>query len=90
MYSSRLVLYLFIDLLRLFTENFNALVYKNGQAGITKCSVTITFDNRDKKNRPLNYDSFDEIIVRRQVFRSFADLYSKIYSMLLMGALLIL
>ena len=26
-----------------------ALVYKNGQAGVTKASVSITFDNRDKK-----------------------------------------
>ena len=25
------------------------LIYKNGQAGVTKATVSITFDNRDKK-----------------------------------------
>lgn len=29
--------------------NLQELVYKNGQAGITKATVSITFDNRDKK-----------------------------------------
>ena len=43
------------------------LVYKGGQAGITKATVTITFDNRDKKQSPLGYESYDEITVSRQV-----------------------
>lgn len=29
-------------------SNLQDLVYKNGQAGITKASVSITFDNSDK------------------------------------------
>ena len=29
--------------------NLQELVYKNGQAGVTKATVSITFDNRDKK-----------------------------------------
>ena len=43
------------------------LVYKGGQAGVTKATVTITFDNTDKKQSPLGYESFDEITVSRQV-----------------------
>ncbi|XP_038075031.1 structural maintenance of chromosomes protein 2-like [Patiria miniata] len=43
------------------------LVYKGGQAGVTKATVTITFDNRDKKQSPLGYETFDEITVSRQV-----------------------
>ncbi len=43
------------------------LVYKNGQAGITKATVSITFDNRNKKQSPLGYDQYDEIVITRQV-----------------------
>ena len=42
-------------------------MYKNGQAGITKASVSITFDNRDKKNSPMGYEHFDEVVIQRQV-----------------------
>ena len=47
--------------------NLQELVYKNGQAGITKASVSITFDNRDKKNSPVGYEHFDEVVIQRQV-----------------------
>ena len=43
------------------------LVYKSGQAGITKATVTITFDNSDRKQSPLGYDTHDQITVSRQV-----------------------
>ncbi|XP_054275835.1 structural maintenance of chromosomes protein 2 [Macrosteles quadrilineatus] len=42
------------------------LVYKSGQAGVTKASVTITFDNRDTSKSPLGYEKYDEITVTRQ------------------------
>ena len=42
------------------------LVYKNGQAGVTKATVSIIFDNHDKKQKPLGYDH-DEITIARQV-----------------------
>ncbi|XP_065517264.1 structural maintenance of chromosomes protein 2 [Lathamus discolor] len=48
-------------------SNLQDLVYKNGQAGITKATVSITFDNSDKKASPLGYESNDEISVTRQV-----------------------
>ncbi|XP_025958908.2 structural maintenance of chromosomes protein 2 [Dromaius novaehollandiae] len=47
--------------------NFQDLVYKNGQAGITKATVSITFDNSDKKQSPLGFEANDEITVTRQV-----------------------
>ncbi|XP_049626198.1 structural maintenance of chromosomes protein 2 [Suncus etruscus] len=48
-------------------SNLQDLVYKNGQAGITKASVSITFDNSDKKQSPLGFEVLDEIVVTRQV-----------------------
>lgn len=48
-------------------NSLQELVYKGGQAGVTKATVTITFDNTDKKQSPLGYETFDEITVSRQV-----------------------
>ena len=48
--------------------NLQELVYKSGQAGITKATVSITFDNMDKKQSPLGYEQYDEITVTRQVY----------------------
>ncbi|NWZ94574.1 SMC2 protein, partial [Nesospiza acunhae] len=43
------------------------LVYKNGQAGITKATVSIIFDNSNKSQSPLGFEANDEITVTRQV-----------------------
>ncbi|CAK9828217.1 Structural maintenance of chromosomes protein 2 [Anthophora retusa] len=43
------------------------LVYKSGQAGTKKASVTITFDNRDKSSSPMGYEHHEEITITRQV-----------------------
>lgn len=43
------------------------LVYKQGQAGITKATVSITFNNEDKSNSPVGYEHCDKITVTRQV-----------------------
>ncbi|KAL8203024.1 UNVERIFIED_CONTAM: Structural maintenance of chromosomes protein 2 [Gekko kuhli] len=48
-------------------SNLQDLVYKNGQAGITKATVSISFDNSDKKQSPLGFENHDEITVTRQV-----------------------
>ena len=52
-------------------SNLQELVYKGGQAGVTKATVTITFDNSDKKQSPVGYETFDEITVSRQVYDVF-------------------
>lgn len=43
------------------------LVYKSGQAGIKKASVTVSFDNRDSSSSPLGYEQYEEITITRQV-----------------------
>ncbi|NXV57105.1 SMC2 protein, partial [Molothrus ater] len=43
------------------------LVYKSGQAGVTKATVSINFDNSNKSQSPLGFEANDEITVTRQV-----------------------
>ena len=43
------------------------LIYKRGQAGVTKASVTIVFDNRDKKKSPIGFEEYGQISVTRQI-----------------------
>lgn len=43
------------------------LIYKRGQAGVTKASVTIVFDNRDKKKSPIGFEEYATISVTRQI-----------------------
>jgi len=47
--------------------NLTELVYKQGQAGINKASVTIIFDNSDTAGSPVGYEQDEEITVTRQV-----------------------
>uniref|UniRef100_A0A8C2CFP7 Structural maintenance of chromosomes protein n=1 Tax=Cyprinus carpio TaxID=7962 RepID=A0A8C2CFP7_CYPCA len=49
------------------THTRRHLVYKNGLAGITKATVSITFDNSNKKQSPLGFETHDEITITRQV-----------------------
>ena len=48
-------------------NSLQELVYKQGQAGVTKASVSIVFNNSDKANSPVSYENFDRIAVTRQV-----------------------
>lgn len=48
-------------------NNLRELIYKSGQAGVVKASVSITFDNTDRKQSPPSYESYPEIVVRREV-----------------------
>jgi len=57
-------------------KTLQELVYKNGQAGITKASVSIIFDNEDKKQSPIGYENFNEIIVTRTVVIGGKNKYS--------------
>jgi structural maintenance of chromosome 2 len=43
------------------------LVYKKGQAGVTKASVTIIFNNEDKSKSPVGYKDHSQITVTRTV-----------------------
>ncbi|NWT11832.1 SMC2 protein, partial [Vireo altiloquus] len=55
------------NLTQVRASNLQDLVYKNGQAGITKATVSINFDNSDKSRSPLGFETNDEITVTRQV-----------------------
>lgn len=48
-------------------SNLQDLVYKQGQAGVNKASVTIIFDNSDKSQSPVGYEHNDTIAVNRTV-----------------------
>ncbi|SPN99651.1 probable chromosome segregation protein cut14 [Cephalotrichum gorgonifer] len=48
-------------------QNQQDLIYKRGQAGVTKASVTIVFDNRDKKKSPIGFEEYATISVTRQI-----------------------
>ena len=47
--------------------NLSELVYKQGQAGVTKAVVTVVFDNEDEDGSPVGYEKNREIAVTRQV-----------------------
>ncbi|XP_057952603.1 structural maintenance of chromosomes protein 2-1-like [Malania oleifera] len=48
-------------------SNLQELVYKQGQAGITKATVSVVFDNSDRSRSPLGYEDCLEITVTRQI-----------------------
>ncbi|KAG0690112.1 Structural maintenance of chromosomes protein 2 [Pichia californica] len=48
-------------------QNLQDLIYKKGQSGVTKASVTITFDNSDKKCSPVAYKDDPKIIITRKI-----------------------
>ncbi|KAF9530835.1 condensin complex subunit SMC2 [Crepidotus variabilis] len=47
--------------------NQQDLIYKRGQAGVTKASVTIVFDNSEKEKSPLGFEEYKQITVTRQI-----------------------
>jgi structural maintenance of chromosome 2 len=50
-------------------SNLQDLVYKQGQAGVTKATVSIVFSNNDVKQSPIGYEACETITVTRQVNR---------------------
>ena len=48
-------------------QNQQDLIYRRGQAGITKASVTIVFDNSDRESSPPGMENYTQIIVTTQV-----------------------
>lgn len=48
-------------------QNLQDLIYKRGQAGVTKASVTIVFDNKDTRRSPIGFEEYAQISVTRQV-----------------------
>ncbi|PWA67433.1 RecF/RecN/SMC [Artemisia annua] len=48
-------------------SNLQELVYKHGQAGITKATVSVVFDNSDRSRSPIGYEDCREITVTREI-----------------------
>ena len=48
-------------------NNLRELIYKNGQAGVTKAVVTIEFDNTDQNQSPTGYENDKLITLRKEV-----------------------
>lgn len=57
-------------LIQMRAANQQDLIYKRGQAGITKASVTIVFDNSDRDKSPVGLENCKQITVTRQVCSS--------------------
>ena len=56
-------------------SNMQDLIYKRGQAGVTKASVTIVFDNSDKDRSPVAFENYATITVTRQIVMGGASKY---------------
>lgn len=56
-------------------SNIQDLIYKRGQAGVTKASVTIIFDNSDKERSPVAFEAYATITVTRQIAMGGASKY---------------
>jgi len=55
------------NLSQIRAANLQDLIYKRGQAGITKASVTIVFDNSDRSTSPVGFENLKQVTVTRQV-----------------------
>jgi structural maintenance of chromosome 2 len=55
------------NLTQVRAASLNELIYKQGQAGVTKASVTLVFDNTDPAMSPHGYDQYAQLTVTRQV-----------------------
>ena len=55
------------NLTQVRAANLQELVYKQGQAGVQKATVTLVFNNEDDAGSPLGYEQYDKITVTRQV-----------------------
>jgi structural maintenance of chromosome 2 len=47
--------------------NLQELVYKQGQSGVTKATVSIVFNNSETEGSPVGYEHLDKITITRQV-----------------------
>ena len=60
--------------------NLQELIYKYGNAGISKATVTIIFDNSDKKSSPIGCEQYDEVTVTRTIYQGKSKYYLNGYA----------
>lgn len=51
-------------------DSFQDLIFKQGQAGVSKASVTIVFDNSDQSKSPPYFRGLHEFAITRQILVS--------------------
>ena len=56
-----------MEIFKVRVSNVQELIYKRGQAGVNRVSVTIMFNNEDKENSPAGFEEYKKISVTRQV-----------------------
>ncbi|KAK8814123.1 hypothetical protein WA158_007985 [Blastocystis sp. Blastoise] len=55
------------NLTQVRVRNMQELVYKQGQAGVTKATVTLIFNNKDSKQSPVGYEQYETISITRSI-----------------------
>lgn len=55
------------NLFQVRAASLQDLIYKSGQGGINKATVSITFDNTNSAQCPPGFESYNEITVTRQI-----------------------
>jgi len=55
------------NLAQVRASSLQELVYKGGQAGVTKATVSVTFNNEDKPGSPAGYEHLDRLVVSRSI-----------------------
>lgn len=60
-------LHIFVGSFKVRATSLQELVYKGGQCGVTKATVTLVFDNTNPAQFPIGYEKCREIMVSRQV-----------------------
>ena len=56
-----------VSIYQVRAQNQQDLIYKRGQAGVTRASVTVVFNNSDKSKSPIGFEQLAQITVTRQV-----------------------
>ena len=57
-------------------QTLQELIYKSGQCGVTKATVTLIFNNDDKASSPLGYENHSKVSVARQITVSGKNKYT--------------
>ena len=58
------------SLSRIRVTSLTELIYKQGQAGVTKASATLVLNNEDPKQSPPGYESYHILEISRQIFKN--------------------
>ncbi len=58
---------MFSNLSQVRVGNLQELVYKQGQAGVSRATVSIVFNNEDTSQSPVGYEQYERITITRQV-----------------------